>query len=139
LATFALTIAGSFVLLPAQSRRYWLDGVFWKPHWIGNVAYVGNQSMRGALTRLLGAEPSALPYWVVAAALVGSAGLTLAAWAAPRGNEMLAVVTCALVGLLISPVSWSHHWVWIAPALVLAADMATRMRTRRWVGWVLVS
>jgi alpha-1,2-mannosyltransferase len=44
-------------------------------------------------------------------------------------------VTCATAGLLISPSSWSHHWVWIAPALVLAADRMTGplRRARVWV------
>jgi len=36
-------------------------------------------------------------------------------------------LTCALTGLLISPVSWSHHWVWTAPALVVATDLARRV------------
>jgi hypothetical protein len=35
-------------------------------------------------------------------------------------------VTCALTGLLVSPVSWSHHWVWIAPILVALTDLAVR-------------
>jgi alpha-1,2-mannosyltransferase len=40
------------------------------------------------------------------------------------------VLLCALTGLLVSPISWSHHWVWAAPALALMADRAVRTRTR---------
>jgi Glycosyltransferase family 87 len=137
LATFALTIVGSLALLPAQSRQFWFGGLFLTPHRIGNLAYVGNQSLRGALARLLDGAPAALPYWVACVLLVGIGGLLLAAWAARRGNEMLGVVTCALTGLLISPVSWEHHWVWVVPGLVVAADLAVRSGRRHawlWLG-----
>jgi alpha-1,2-mannosyltransferase len=37
-------------------------------------------------------------------------------------------VVCAITGLIVSPVSWDHHWVWIAPALAVLADTAFRAR-----------
>jgi alpha-1,2-mannosyltransferase len=37
-------------------------------------------------------------------------------------------VTCALTGLLVSPVSWDHHWVWIVLVLPVLADAGTRAR-----------
>ena len=43
-------------------------------------------------------------------------------------------LTCALTGLLVSPISWDHHWVWIVPALALLADAAVRAMRRRPVG-----
>jgi len=121
---------------------------------------VGNQSVRGALTRLLGSESAGQLYWVVSAVVIGSVGILLAARAARRGHEMIGILTCALTGLLTSPVSWAHHWVWIAPALVVVVDTAMKMGTRtasptrpadgilrpasrdpwlgwrRWAGWV---
>jgi alpha-1,2-mannosyltransferase len=30
----------------------------------------------------------------------------------------------ALTGLLVSPISWDHHWVWIAPGALVAAHYA---------------
>ena len=36
----------------------------------------------------------------------------------------------ALAALLISPISWSHHWVWVAPALLLLAVRGVRDRRR---------
>jgi alpha-1,2-mannosyltransferase len=32
----------------------------------------------------------------------------------------------AFAALLISPISWSHHWVWAAPALLLLAVRGLR-------------
>jgi alpha-1,2-mannosyltransferase len=125
-ATFAVTVLGSFVLLPTAARRYWLGGLFLRPNRLGNVHYVGNQSLYGAALRLLGTDAAARPYQLLAEVVVGVAGLMLAAWASRRGLEMVGVLVCALTGLLISPVSWSHHWVWVAPALVVLADFASR-------------
>ncbi len=132
LATFALTIAASFVVLPAQSRRYWLSGLFLNSRRAGSNAGVSNQSLHGALTRLLGSLPAAHPYWVATSVIIGIGGLMFAAWAARQAQEMLGILTCALTGLMISPISWAHHWLWIAPALVVTADMA--LRAAAWVG-----
>ena len=37
-------------------------------------------------------------------------------------------MTCALTALLISPISWDHHWVWLAPGLALLVDAAQGRR-----------
>ena len=134
LATFALTIAISQVLLPAQSQKFWFGGLFLDSSRSGNIAYVGNQSLHGTLARLLGSQSAEKPYWLVVPVVIGVAGLLLAAWTARRGYEMIGILMCGLTGLLISPISWSHHWVWIAPALVVAVDGIRRLLIRRWSG-----
>ena len=58
--------------------------------------------------------------------------LVLAVPAIRRAPAPLALVATAGVGLLISPTSWSHHWVWVAPALLVAAATAWRTRSRVW-------
>jgi alpha-1,2-mannosyltransferase len=128
LATFALTIGGSLIVSPGLSRHFWFTGLFWHSSRVGNRAYVGNQSLYGTLDRLLGSAATAYPYWLAIAAVVGVTGLVLAALAARRGRELTGILTCALTGLLVSPISWAHHWVWAAPALVLAADAVIRLR-----------
>lgn len=140
--TFGLTIAGSLLVLPKAADRYWFGGLFLTPHRAGNIARVPNQSLFGALARLLGGAAAAQPYWLATAAVAGAAGLLLAAWASRRGQEVTGILTCALTGFLVSPVSWSHHWVWVAPMLVVLADLALRpgslpaSRHRRWAGWL---
>ncbi len=134
LATFVATIVIPAVLLPSQSLRYWAGGLFMDPRRVGNLAYVGNQSLNGLLLRLIGDASVARAAWVVAAVVVGSGGLLLAMVAARRGHELAGIVICALTGLEISPVSWSHNCVWIAPALVLALHGTLRVRAAasRW-------
>jgi alpha-1,2-mannosyltransferase len=125
-ATFVATIVGSLVLLPRESHQFWLDRLFLNSSRVGNLDYVGDQSLNGTLSRLAGSAAAARPYWLVCALVVGAAGLVLAAWTSRRGHEMLGILICALTGLLVSPVSWSHHWVWVAPGLVALTDLAVR-------------
>jgi alpha-1,2-mannosyltransferase len=145
-ATFGLTIAISLVALPAAGEQYWLDGLFLNANRLGGIRYIGNQSLNGALLRLLGSTAAGQPYRLGIAAGVALAGLLLAASVSRRGQEMAAILICALTGLLVSPVSWSHHWVWAAPALVVLADLArstrwlpaSRIRLRRWLSAAMV-
>ena len=125
--TVVATIAAGFALLPTESRRYWIDGVFADSSRVGHVDFVGNQSLQGVFVRLLkhGAA-SALPFWLVTAILIGVGGLLLAAWAARRGEELLGIAIAALAGLLVSPISWSHHWVWVAVMMAAVASFAVR-------------
>jgi alpha-1,2-mannosyltransferase len=41
---------------------------------------------------------------------------------------------CGLTGLLVSPISWTHHWVWVLPALIATG----RRRRRRHAGLLFV-
>jgi alpha-1,2-mannosyltransferase len=145
LGTFGLTIAGSYLLLPKAAHQFWAGRLFLSASRVGNVAYVGNQSLCGAAIRLFGSASAAHPYWLAAAAVTAVAGLLLAAWLSRIGQELAGILTCALTGLLISPVSWSHHWIWIAPILVALTELAIRagqlisLRSMLLVGWLAVA
>jgi hypothetical protein len=39
---------------------------------------------------------------------------------------------CAVTGLLVSPISWKHHWVWAVPVLVWLTATAWRRRSAAW-------
>jgi len=67
-----------------------------------------------------------LPVWLPLAAATAAAGLALAAAASRRGDEALGFSLCAATGLLISPISWIHHWVIVIPALLVAGLTAGR-------------
>jgi alpha-1,2-mannosyltransferase len=40
------------------------------------------------------------------------------------GDARFAVVLCGIAGLLASPVSWLHHFVWVVPLAVCLLDRA---------------
>ena len=127
--TFAATVAIGFALLPSQSRVFWLDGVFYNQHRIGDLANPSDQSLSGVVARLAGSLDSAYWWWTIAALLVGLSGIMVAAWAHRRGHRLTGVTCCAVTGLLISPFSWTHHWVWAVPLLVALAATAWRRRS----------
>ena len=42
------------------------------------------------------------------------------------GEDTLALLTIAFLGLLISPVSWDHHWVWMVPMVIALFEIGYR-------------
>jgi alpha-1,2-mannosyltransferase len=134
---FAATVAAGTLLLPQASGPWWLGGAFLDPDRTGFVGYLPNQSLFGMVTRLAGTVP-ATAVWVTLTVLAGGSGLVLAALVHRQGRPVHGWVLCAVTGLVVSPVSWDHHWVWIAPALAVLADMAVRAEgARRVVCWAV--
>ncbi len=125
-AGFVITVPLGFVILPADSAKWWFHGLFVQGGRTGFTGWAGNQSLEGLITRLTGSVSGAKPAWIVAAVLVGAAGVTGAALLDRKGHPMLGLLTAALTGLLVSPISWDHHWVWIAPGAVVAAHYTVR-------------
>ena len=126
---FALTITVGFIWLPARSRAFWLGGVFYDQTRIGNPANPSDQSLAGVIARLTGTGDPPRTWWLLAAVVIGLAGLAVAAWAHRRGHRLAGTVCCAITGLLISPLSWTHHWVWAVPLLVWLTAAAWRRRS----------
>ena len=125
--TFAATIGLGFALLPHASAVYW-GGQFGQP---GSTPFhLLNQSLYGAILRLTHAGHHAHRYWLAAALVIALVGLGTSVVASRRGHELLGLVTCAATSLLVSPVSWSHHYVYVIPALVLAAYGPRRLGYR---------
>lgn len=136
--TFAATIAAGFVLLPSQSRAFWLGGVFLNERRIANPANPSDQSLSGVLARLGGGLGAARPWLLAAELLTAVAGLAIAGWAHQRGHRLAGVACCGITGLLVSPISWTHHWVWVVPLLITLTATAWRRRSR-WYGLAAVA
>jgi alpha-1,2-mannosyltransferase len=114
---FGFTVAVGFVAMPG-SATYWSDRLL-DPSRVGPPALAHNQSVYGALTRLLDSPPSPHLWLAVAGPLAFAVVLVAAVWWR-RGDRVLGTCLGAVAMLLASPVAWSHHWVWAVPvALVL--------------------
>ena len=125
-AVFAGTVAAGFAVLPASSAWYWA-GEFASPGRVSPVEDPENQSLLGVLSRTLHTA-NVLPLWLPLAAAVAVTGLALAAAAGRRGDEAADFSLCAVTGLLVSPISWTHHWVIAIPALLVAATAVSGAR-----------
>jgi alpha-1,2-mannosyltransferase len=120
------TLAG-FALAWRDSLEYWTDTVR-NTDRIGTATLNTNQNIAGALARLGLGEGERFVLWTLACFAV----LGLTVWATRRvlraGQPVLALICVAMFGLVVSPVSWSHHWVWALPAVLVTAVVAFRLR-----------
>jgi alpha-1,2-mannosyltransferase len=134
-ATFVGTVLVGFAL-PADSRAWWLHGLFLQGGRIGFVGRDSNQSLAALITRLAGSVAAGKPIWLPVVALVLIIGLACAALLHRAGQPVAGVLTCALTGLLVSPFSWDHHWVWIVPIVVVLAHYGLRARGALRYAWL---
>jgi alpha-1,2-mannosyltransferase len=133
--TFVATVLLGYAVLPKDSDTYWVHGLVFNANRIVFLGTRGNQSLRGVLTRLAGSVTSGTAPWLVAGILVLVVGLVAAAVLYRAGHPVAGMLTCALAGLLASPLSWDHHWVWVAPAIALLAHLGARARGAVRAGW----
>jgi alpha-1,2-mannosyltransferase len=124
--TFVVTIVIGFIALPKASVYYWLDANVLQAGRTGFVGAQANQSLRGMVTRLAGSVTGGTAPWLVAAVIVGVLGLAAAVILHRSGQTFAGLMACALTALLVSPISWDHHWVWIAPGLAVLIDAGVR-------------
>lgn len=142
----ALTSAAAFVVagaiawlwLPGDSVEYWTDTLL-NTSRIGDLTEGINQNLNALWFRILGDTTAQAVCWIASAVAV-TALLALAVRANLPGRtntaasrELLLVVTLAVAvwGLLISPTSWGHHWIWGVVATIVAAVFALRADDRR--------
>jgi alpha-1,2-mannosyltransferase len=122
----ALRAAAVFVgtvlvgLLVPGGASYWTDGLLDASR-VGPPALAHNQSVYGALTRVLDGPPSTIGWLAVAGPLAVVVVVVAVAWWR-RGDVQLGICLAALAMLLASPVSWSHHWVWALPVALVVWD-----------------
>jgi alpha-1,2-mannosyltransferase len=142
-ATAALTSVAvsllAWVAAPQDSQQYWTS-TLWDPDRIGGAAYAGNQSINGLLLRLGLTGTTERVAWLIGAALVVALAWAGMKHAERRGDIVLLLGLNGLVALLASPVSWTHHWVWLLPLCMAMWDRNDRSawRTMAAVGAILM-
>jgi alpha-1,2-mannosyltransferase len=139
---FLGTVGLSLLVLGNQARYYFTD-LLGDAHRVGPVATVFNQSWRGGISRILGYDAGYGPAVLVALAV--TAVLAFLAWRAVDADDRLgALLVVQLFGLLLSPISWTHHWVWLIPLMIwlLRGPMkdapGARLLGWGWLGLTLV-
>jgi len=110
----------SAMIAPSETWRYFTS-LLWDSSRVGFLDTTLNQSVNGLLARLdAPLSPGRLP-WLILAGVLAVVGLWRARRAALGGDELAGLTLAGLVGVLVSPVSWVHHIIWIFPAMVILA------------------
>jgi len=125
----AAVATGTFVVLsllgaaiaPSDSWKFWTDKMF-QPT---SPTFFSNQSLEGILQRALG--PWRL-FWLIAVAAVMVFGLWRASVASLAGDELRGIAIVGLAGVLVSPISWIHHLVWIVPVIAVLVGRGDNRR-----------
>ena len=136
---FAGTVALSIIVIGDQARYYFTD-LLGDASRIGPIGTSFNQSWRGGLSRILGYDGGYGP--LVLVAIAATAVLAFLAWraldagVAIRRDRLGSLLVVQLFGLLISPISWTHHWIWLVPLMIWLLNGPWRMRPgARVLGW----
>ena len=146
----AATMAGSAVGLtllaalaaPAESWEFFTSAM-WDPGRAGFADYSGNQNLKGAIARGLPEAAWNLTWamcsllavvaaWFLCRRLDRLRGAGRAAGGTGQDDGLvlsLQISVVMVLGLLISPISWSHHWVWCLPVLMSVAAATWRWRS----------
>lgn len=136
---FAGTVAVSIGVIGQQARYYFTD-LLGDASRVGPIGTSFNQSWRGAVSRILGYDAGYGP--LVLIAIAATAILAIAAWRALDRDRLGSLLVVELFGLLISPISWTHHWIWLLPLMIWLFDGPWRdlpgARALGW-GWLLLS
>ena len=130
LGTFLLCSLGTFAVAPHSSWLYWSTEIF-EDRRSGNLRYISDQNLASALQRFTGG-PAAPVLLGILAAVFACGGLVLAAWAYRTSSPLLGILVCAATGLIISPVTWVHHYVWVVPLLAWLALARDRPPAGHW-------
>ena len=127
--SFAVSTGAGFLFDWHDSVRYWTSVVF-QAGLPGSPAYAANQSIQGVLARagLDPHSPAGAVAWLALSAVVVAAACRGMRHALDRGTNAWALTLNALAALLVSPISWSHHWVWGETAVLTLALLSARHR-----------
>ncbi len=125
-ATFGACALIGFLVAPGDSRLYWRH-LFYDTKRVG-APYISNQSPYAAAVRIAGGTAHVGHWFLAVPLLLGIAGLAIAVVLARSGDWLGAVTVTGATSLLVSPISWTHHWVWILPALVILLQGGRRSK-----------
>ena len=112
---FALTVLIGLALLPDETWRFFTK-LMLDPARTGPVWSAINQSLRGAVARIAGEDLTSV--WLLLAAAAAALGVWSTLVCLRAGDRAAGLLAVQFTGLLISPISWSHHWVWVLPLLM---------------------
>ncbi|MEC3956427.1 glycosyltransferase 87 family protein [Nocardia sp. CDC153] len=138
IGALVVTMVVGLAVLPKDSLTFW-SGAFADPARVGVPENPQNESLRGMIARSLGAAFGPQLLWLAAAVAIAVVCLLLARRLSMTGRELPAVTLVGLTSTVVSPYSWIHHWVWLAPLLIYLTHLAVRHPSLPTVAVLLVT
>ena len=129
-ASFCAAALFAAAVNSSTSWAYWTHYIH-DPQRAGNLAWIGNQGLLGALERMLG-HTVTTPTTFVIVVTAGVVGLAVAAGAYRRSSPVLGFLVVEATESLASPVSWSHHFIWVVLLVAWLALAEDRPRYGEW-------
>jgi alpha-1,2-mannosyltransferase len=136
---FVATVAVSALVIGDETRQYFTKLIFDTDR-VGPICTTFNQSWRGGTCRIFGHDAGYSPLVLTGVAV--TAILAILAWralstGADAPDRLGTLLVVELFGLLLSPISWTHHWVWLVPLMIwlLHGPLSQRLGARI-LGWV---
>src|ERR1019366_5259682 len=114
--TFVVCGLIGFAVAPRASKLYW-EHLFFDTKRVG-APYISNQSPYAAAIRIAQGAAHIGSWWAVIPIAFAAIGLATATILVRHDDWLGATAVTGTTGLLVSPISWAHHWVWVLPALV---------------------
>jgi alpha-1,2-mannosyltransferase len=135
--SFAAFTAVGAIFLFSETLRFW-TGLSGGDTRTASPLYAGNQSLLGVVYRLGDSSRTTTVLGLTIAGIVAMLGVLVAAQWWRTGEKVFAVALVGLCTNLASPLSWTHHYVWILP-MAVAVLSAGVPRWARYLGgfWVL--
>jgi alpha-1,2-mannosyltransferase len=124
LITFVAAAGIAWLVLPADSVTFWLHQAF-SPGRKGKTVGSMNQSWFGLAGRIFPhSHESTVALWLLLSLATVAVGVFVARHYLQRSRNIEALLALALCEVLISPISWAHHWSWIIllPLLLVAVS-----------------
>lgn len=118
-ATFAGLQGLMFLITARDTWHFWTITAFGDPMRIGPVYWNGNQSLTGLLSRITLADPSSAKIAILVGAVLAIPAALLVRRFHRHNMAVAALMVSAFFGLMVSPISWTHHYVWVVPLLVM--------------------
>ena len=123
-------VAVTWAIIPGTSTKYWTDALFNSDR-LGDNSNTSNQALRGGILRLAASDSTKNVLWLTLVLIVAVAGFRRARRASLAGNELAGVAIVGLLAVLLSPVAWIHHLVWLV--LVVGVLLGTGATKRQWI------
>ena len=122
--SFVVLSALTIVVLPGASLDFFGRLLQGDTGLGDSIAYYTNQSIVSDWVRISGRTGGLAAVGLVLGAAVALLGILAGARWHRLGHSAFALCLVGMAGLIASPVSWSHHFVWIVPLAVVATQSA---------------